>query len=471
MTTLDGVDRAAAGRRHRHRRRARPDRAGGRHGRREQRDRPRRRRRCCWKTATFDPARHPPHVEAAGAAQRGFAPFRARRRRRGHPARQPARGGHAGARWAAARSRGRGSIGTRSRRRYAGWRCRARGCRGWRGSRSRARRRPRSCRRSASPASPTAAIGCGRRSPASAPTSPIEEDLVEEVMRLVGYDRAPARLPRSQRRARAQPADVRRSRPRSAGRARPVPRSCSWGFVPRGWLAPLGARHSPKASWSRTRSPPDYEVMRTSLLPALLDAARRNVVRGRRRPGAVRGRPGRLARPRRQGAARASRPDAAAILVGGAPLAQARRSRRLLRRQARRRRAAARRWASPSPRFAPRARRPPAPGGGAAIARRRTGGAGRPGRRSPPALRRALGLEERAFYLEVMLDAIAGSAAADAQRAAAAIPRGHARHLVLDRPGGDRRTSSGRCWRRPPSRCCASWRCARTTRSRDMPRG
>src|SRR5204862_301924 len=53
----------------------------------------------------------------------------------------------------------------------------------------------------------------------------------------------------------------------------------SWGFVPRAWLAPLGA---PLAEGVVVKNPisADYEVMRTSLLPALLDAARRNVVRG-----------------------------------------------------------------------------------------------------------------------------------------------------------------------------------------------
>src|SRR5262249_35418550 len=53
----------------------------------------------------------------------------------------------------------------------------------------------------------------------------------------------------------------------------------SWGFVPRAWLAPLGA---PLADGIVVKNPisADYELMRTSLLPALLDAARRNVARG-----------------------------------------------------------------------------------------------------------------------------------------------------------------------------------------------
>ncbi len=52
----------------------------------------------------------------------------------------------------------------------------------------------------------------------------------------------------------------------------------SWGFVPRAWLTALGA---PLADGIAVKNPisADYEVMRTSLLPGLVDAARRNLAR------------------------------------------------------------------------------------------------------------------------------------------------------------------------------------------------
>ncbi len=60
--------------------------------------------------ATFDPRVGAADLEAAGAAQRGVAPVRARRRRRQRAGRQPARGRACWPGWAAARSRARGSI-------------------------------------------------------------------------------------------------------------------------------------------------------------------------------------------------------------------------------------------------------------------------------------------------------------------------------------------------------------------------
>ena len=80
----------AAGGRRRDRRRRRRDRAGRRDGRRGQRDLGDHDRRPAG-DGDVRSARDPAHGQAAGAAQRGVAPLRARRRRRGHPARQPAR--------------------------------------------------------------------------------------------------------------------------------------------------------------------------------------------------------------------------------------------------------------------------------------------------------------------------------------------------------------------------------------------
>ena len=114
--------------------------------------------------------------------------------------------------------------------------------------------------------------------PSFRPDLSIEQDLIEEVMRLVGYDRAPARLPRASGAPAPSPqafADRARDQLAALGLAEIV----SWGFVPRGWLAPLGALLDTGLVVKNPISA-DYELMRTSLLPALLDAARRNVARG-----------------------------------------------------------------------------------------------------------------------------------------------------------------------------------------------
>ncbi len=74
-------------------------------------------------------------------------------------------------------------------------------------------------------------------------------------MRLVGYDRVPARLPRGSG-APAPSPEALADRARDALAAIGLTEMVSWGFVPRPWLAALGRRRSPTASRSRTRSPP-----------------------------------------------------------------------------------------------------------------------------------------------------------------------------------------------------------------------
>ena len=106
----------------------------------------------------------------------------------------------------------------------------------------------------------------------------IEADLVEEVMRLVGYDRAPARLPRGSARPAPSPETL-SDRARDLLAALGLSEIVSWGFVPRGWLAPLGQSLAEGVVVKNPISA-DYEVMRTSLLPGLVDAAKRNLAHG-----------------------------------------------------------------------------------------------------------------------------------------------------------------------------------------------
>ncbi len=244
--------------------------------------------------------------------------------------------------------------------------------------------------------------------PTFRPDVTIEEDLVEEVMRLVGYDRAPARLPRGGGTPSPSP-EALADRARDALAALGLAEIVSWGFVPRPWLAALG---EPLSDGIALKNPisADYEVMRTSLLPGLVDAARRNVARSVLDVGLYEVGP--IVR-RAADAKEAPRESmsAAAILVG--------------------RRAG---WLEPdepvdffdaklvasellralgveAPAFvpAPRGTTPALfhPGVSAEI---RVGGGQVIGKLGElhPRLRRTLGLEQRAFYLEVGVDAVAG---------------------------------------------------------------
>jgi phenylalanyl-tRNA synthetase beta chain len=246
--------------------------------------------------------------------------------------------------------------------------------------------------------------------PTFRPDITIEEDLVEEVMRLVGYDRAPARLPRGSGAPAPSPEGL-ADRARDALAAIGLAEIVSWGFVPRAWLAALGG---PLADGIALKNPisADYEVMRTSLLPGLVDAARRNVARSLPDVGLFEVGPVvRRAADAKEPPAESAR--AAAILVGRRPgwlkpdepvdfydLKQI--ARELLRA-----------LGVEAARFVPAAAgTAPAlfhPGVSAEL---RTGGddgrvIGRAGE-IHPRLRRTLGLDARALYLEVALEAIAG---------------------------------------------------------------
>jgi phenylalanyl-tRNA synthetase beta chain len=119
--------------------------------------------------------------------------------------------------------------------------------------------------------------------PTFRPDVTIEEDLVEEVMRLVGYDRVPARLPRSSGAPAPSPEGL-ADRARDLLAALGLSEIVSWGFVPRAWLAVLGevGGDAGLANGLAVKNPisADYELLRTSLLPLLVDAAKRNLARG-----------------------------------------------------------------------------------------------------------------------------------------------------------------------------------------------
>jgi phenylalanyl-tRNA synthetase beta chain len=119
--------------------------------------------------------------------------------------------------------------------------------------------------------------------PTFRPDIAIEEDLVEEVMRLHGLDKVPARLPRSARAPETSPealADGARQTLASLG----LHEAVTWAFVPRAWLSTLtgGRKDHPLGEPIVVKNPisADYEVMRTSLLPGLVEAAKRNLARG-----------------------------------------------------------------------------------------------------------------------------------------------------------------------------------------------
>ena len=121
--------------------------------------------------------------------------------------------------------------------------------------------------------------------PSYRPDLSMEADLVEEVLRHEGYETvAPRRAVWNAVSAPNPegPSDLARRCLVAAGLNEVV----TWGFVPRGWLgalAPAEAKKHPDLVLGLGVVNPisaDYEVMRTSLLPGLVDVAKRNLARG-----------------------------------------------------------------------------------------------------------------------------------------------------------------------------------------------
>lgn len=104
-------------------------------------------------------------------------------------------------------------------------------------------------------------------------------DLVEEVVRIHGLDKVPSTpLPRADGVARptATPAQTLERRVRRAAAARGLVEAVTWSFLPEREAAAFG-----NGAWSLANPiSEDMKVMRPSLLPGLLGAARRNQTRG-----------------------------------------------------------------------------------------------------------------------------------------------------------------------------------------------
>jgi phenylalanyl-tRNA synthetase beta chain len=104
-------------------------------------------------------------------------------------------------------------------------------------------------------------------------------DLVEEVTRIIGYDAIPSTpLPRAEGVAHptATRAQMIERKVRRAAAARGLDEVVNWSFIAEGEAAPFG-----ESAWMLANPiSEEMKVMRPSLLPGLISAARRNVDRG-----------------------------------------------------------------------------------------------------------------------------------------------------------------------------------------------
>ena len=105
-----------------------------------------------------------------------------------------------------------------------------------------------------------------------------EVDLIEEVARLAGFQEIPVTLPRGQ---------VATRRPGPGARLGSRPGNCSWAWASSRWSTTPSSR-STWPAWPRRRATPlvlanplseEQAVMRTSLIPGLLDSLRRNALK------------------------------------------------------------------------------------------------------------------------------------------------------------------------------------------------
>ena len=121
--------------------------------------------------------------------------------------------------------------------------------------------------------------GLAAKVPSFRPDITIEEDLIEEIMRMIGLDRVPTRLPAGGKAPDRHPEAV-AERARDALAALGLHEIVGWAFVSQAALGALGQPELARGISVKNPISSDYEVMRTSLLPGLAEAARRNLARG-----------------------------------------------------------------------------------------------------------------------------------------------------------------------------------------------
>jgi phenylalanyl-tRNA synthetase beta chain len=128
----------------------------------------------------------------------------------------------------------------------------------------------------------TSADGLVVTVPSFRPDISIPEDLVEEVLRMGEYAK-PARKERvASNRTSADSPEGPADRVRSLLAASGLSEIVTWAFVPKAALADMSEGDAALGNGVVVRNPisADYEVMRTSLLPGLVDALKRNLSRG-----------------------------------------------------------------------------------------------------------------------------------------------------------------------------------------------
>lgn len=107
-------------------------------------------------------------------------------------------------------------------------------------------------------------------------------DIVEEILRIHGYDNipaVPARAPAGERRAAVAPASIRALRARHCLAARGMLETITWSFLPQDRAEMFGCPDLAALTIANPISQ-DLAVMRPSVLPNLIDAAGRNADRG-----------------------------------------------------------------------------------------------------------------------------------------------------------------------------------------------